>query len=589
MSFVDAIFEQLERSPDAPAISWSTPTGVQSWSRRELLEHAAAARRFLERFKLAAGDRVVVVAPNSPTWIALDLALLSEGVLSVPLYARQTPDEIAHVIRDATPRLVVAGAALMPALRDKVSARGDNVTPPPLLSLEEIFEPSPVAPAPSAEAAASIGAATSREASASRAAPNSRATPDFRATPDSRPRVDLDEKSPVTIRYTSGTSGEPKGVVLHRANLDHMLGCTCGRLDVLLRDVPSPWRIFHYLPFCFAGSWMLLLSALTRGAHLFLGLDATRIAADLALAKPHTSLNVPLLLERIRSGIDERIRARGGWIAPLFERACRAALAEGASPWADRLALAVAQRILFPPIRKKLGPDLRALICGSAPLARETQLFFEMLGLPVLQVYGLTETTAICTMDEPGKQRPGWVGPAIANVEVRLSSEGEILVRGPNLFAGYWNRPEATNIAFQDGWYRTGDRGEIDENGRWRILGRVKNVLVLSSGHNVAPEPLEEVLREKLPEARHVIVVGHGRPHLGALVSGTLSPPRVQDVLDHMNQSVPHFQRIRSYTMVPDPDALEKRCFTANGKLRRDSLPREFPEILETLYAESPS
>ncbi len=143
-----------------------------------------------------------------------------------------------------------------------------------------------------------------------------------------------------------------------------------------------------------------------------------------------------------------------------------------------------------------------------------------MLGIPVLQVYGLTETTAICTMDDPRHVEPGAVGPAISGIEMKLGEASEILVRGPNIFPGYWNRPEETAKVLAGGWFHTGDQGEQTAAGNWRIIGRLKNLLILSSGHNIAPEPLEEKLVHAIPGAQQVVVFGHGRSYLAALVTG---------------------------------------------------------------------
>ena len=174
---------------------------------------------------------------------------------------------------------------------------------------------------------------------------------------------------------------------------------------------------------------------------------------------------------------------------------------------------------MFPKIRKSIGPNVKALICGSAPLAEETQRFFMMLGIPVLQVYGLTETTAICTMDDPRHFEPGRVGPAIPGIEMKVSDEGEIVVRGPNVFAGYWRRPDETAKALAGGWFHTGDQGEVDATGNWRITGRLKNLIILNSGHNIAPEPIEQALQGQLPEAQQVVLVGNQRSFLTLLVT----------------------------------------------------------------------
>jgi long-chain acyl-CoA synthetase len=429
---------------------------------------------------------------------------------------------------------------------------------PPVISLREIFAPGEMA------------------ASKEPAAP----TPPFALQP----------QDPVTIRYTSGTSGEPKGAILTRANVDAILARTTGRLDLVMKGIAEEERIFHYLPFCFAGSWILLWTALSRGALLTIASDPARLSEDLASTRPHTFLNVPLALERIRSGIEGKLRARGGAAGAIFQRAFAATLkrADHCAGRLDLIWLSLARTILFPTIRRKFGEDLRALICGSAPLSRETQLFFEMLGIPVLQVYGLTETTAICTMDHPDRALAGRVGEAIEGIEMQLSPEGEILVRGENIFAGYWNRPQETAEAFTGGWLRTGDLGDVDASGRWRITGRVKNVFVLTSGHNVAPEPLEEEIKRALPRARQVIVVGHARPHVGALLSGDFSQGEAAQGIAALNQRLPHYQRIHSFALLPE-GKIEKGCITANGKLRRDAITERCRTEIDSLYAGAPA
>jgi long-chain acyl-CoA synthetase len=241
---------------------------------------------------------------------------------------------------------------------------------------------------------------------------------------------------------------------------------------------------------------------------------------------------------------------------------------------------------MFPAIKKKISPNLKALICGSAALSVETQLFFIMLGIPVLQVYGLTETTAICTMDMPGKVEPGRVGPAIEGIEMKLGPGDEILVKGPNLFRAYWNRPEATSDVLRDGWFHTGDQGEVDARGNWRITGRIKNLIVLSSGHNVAPEALEEVLAYKIPAARQVVVIGNGRSFLSAIVTGDVTGAEVERAIEEMNGDLPHYKRLRAFYIHAEPFTIENGLLTANGKLKRDLIAERCRERIEELYAE---
>jgi long-chain acyl-CoA synthetase len=308
---------------------------------------------------------------------------------------------------------------------------------------------------------------------------------------------------------------------------------------------------------------------------------------QLRQAAPHYFQNVPLLLERMRSGIEAKLGGAPPPVPALFVRA-RAGWErrqDGREGAADAFWLGLARRTLFRRVRRGISPNLRALICGSAPLAPSTQGFFEMLGIPVLQVYGLTETTAICTMDRPsGPRQLGRVGAAIPGIEMQLDTNGEILVRGPHLFSGYWRRPEATAAVLRDGWLHTGDRGDVDGSGNWRILGRVRNVLVLASGHNVAPDPLEERLRAAVPGAEHVLVVGHERAHLVALFTGDVDATRIEAALERIHPTLPHYERVRAFHIHPERFTLENGCLTANGKLKRDVVIARLAAEIEALY-----
>ena len=253
----------------------------------------------------------------------------------------------------------------------------------------------------------------------------------------------------------------------------------------------------------------------------------------------------------------------------------------------DSVWFAIANSVVFQTIKKKIGPNLRALICGSAPLNRDTQLFFGMLGIPVLQVYGLTETTAICTMDHPHQVVPGRVGPSIPGMEMKLGENDEILVKGPNIFAGYWNRADATEAVIRNGWFHTGDQGEVDQLGNWAIIGRVKNLIILSSGHNIAPEPIEEKLLSHLPGAQQVLLIGNGRGYLSAIVTGDVEDDTVDRAIESLNDEAPHYKQIRARYISTEAFTIENGLLTANGKLKRDLIAKRYSSEIESLYRAS--
>jgi long-chain acyl-CoA synthetase len=292
------------------------------------------------------------------------------------------------------------------------------------------------------------------------------------------------------------------------------------------------------------------------------------------------------LLERVRVGIEDQLAKKGGIALTIFTRGKAGwfRAQSGKSGLVDNMWIALAVAIVFPAIKKKLGPALKALICGSAPLAKETQLFFMMIGIPVLQVYGLTETTAICTMDHPNNVTPGRVGLSIPGIEMRLGENDEILVRGPNIFPGYWNRPADTARAIQGGWFYTGDQGEIDDGGNWAIIGRIKNLIIPASGHNVAPEPIEEVIVRNLPGAQQCVLIGNGKSFLTALVTGDVTDNQVADVLESVNSRLPHYKRVRAFHITTEPFTMENGLLTANGKLKRDAITSRYREQIDDLY-----
>jgi long-chain acyl-CoA synthetase len=545
MNFLEHIFSTLNKASDRVVLIEARSGDDREATGTQLLSRIAVAREFLRSVGLRASDRCALVAPNSIRWAALDLAIISEGLIAVPLYARQAAGELAAMLRDAGPGLICCGDA---SLRDAISAAWPEA--PRLVLLDEVFE---------------------------RAAP---------AAPSDSPLA-LAPDNTVAILYTSGTSGEAKGVMLTVANLDHMLSCTTARLDQLMGPRETPDRVFHYLPFCFAGSWILLLSCLSRASTLTLSMDLTKLAEEIGVAAPNYFLNVPTLLERIRTGVEDKISKRGGVIVKIFNNAKASwtrVTDKAPQPW-DFLWLGLAGLLIFPSIRKKLGRNLRALICGSAPLARETQLFFLMLGIRVLQVYGLTETTAICTMDDPQHIDPGRVGPAIPGIEMKVGDNSEIVVRGPNIFPGYWNRPAQTAEVLRDGWFHTGDQGEVDATGNWRVTGRIKNLIILNSGHNIAPEPIEEELLRGLQGAQQVVLVGNGRSFLAAIVTGTVVHAEVDLKLEALNAKLPHYRKIRAFHVEQKPLTIENGLLTANGKLKRDLISARFANEIEQMFA----
>jgi long-chain acyl-CoA synthetase len=547
MTFLETIFERLQRTPNSKVVSEIRDGAAQPVAASNLLSMVQQARQFLRARGLKKGDRCALLASNSVRWIALDLALMAEGVVVVPLYSRQATPELVQMMLDALPLRIFCMNAGVAAEIKKLWPGAPHISLIDTVFVDE------------------AGQAT--------------------------PPIHHEDSDLITIIYTSGTSGEPKGVMLNAGNVTFMLSATNARLDQLMGAQSEPEKVFHYLPFSFAASWIAMLSFISRNSVLSLSTDLSKLADELKIASPNYFLNVPTLLERVRRTIRETIQKRGTFAATVFSKAqiAYSRRSSGQQSLADSFWLAIANRFMFPTIRAGIGPSLKGLICGSAPLALETQQFFMMLGIPVLQVYGLTETTAICTMDDPQRVVPGYVGVAVPGTEMKISDNGEILVRGPHIFPGYWKRPAETAQALEGGWFHTGDQGEVDAAGNWRITGRVKNIIILNSGHKVPPEPLESALAKSLPEAEHVVLVGNQRSFLAALVAVTSgngsNDANIQAVIDRLNADQPHYKQVRAFQIVSEPFGIESGLLTSNGKLKRDAIAGRYAAEIEAMYA----
>ena len=553
-NFLESIFAQLQRSASRVVLREIHGEQFVSSTGRELLDQIRHVRAYLRNAGLRPGDRCALLAANSIRWVAFDLALMAEGLIVVPLYARQSPAELAAMIKDSAPKLLFASDPSLAELAMQTWTDGASRGPRRVLFDEILQQPG------SAQAVLD--------------------------TPNPLPGSDI-----VAIIYTSGTSGEPKGVCLTTANVTHMLSCTTERLDQLMGHTREPDRVFQWAPFNFAASWILLFSCLSRESVLTLSTDLTKLPDEIRLSAPHYFLNVPTLLDRVRRGVEDALSKRAAPIRSLYAKASEAwhRKASGKSRPADTLWLVLGRKLIFSKIKDRFGPHLRALICGSAPLAPETQQFFLMLGIPVLQAYGLTETTAICTLDDPRVPvEPGYVGQAIRGIEMKIADNEEIIVRGPHIFSGYWNRPEETARVLRDGWFHTGDQGEVNSRGNWRIIGRIKNLIILNSGHNIPPEPIEDKIAQHLPTVQHVVIVGNGRGYLCALIAGAVEPQAVQSALDAVNPGLPHYRHVRNFAIVREALTPENGLLTVNGKLRRDAINARFASEINSMYDRKP-
>ena len=517
-SIVALVHRSVERNPDGEAIRWKTPGGWSSWTYRQLWDQVAATSIGLRGLGMGAGDRVVILSRSRPEWLVADLACQALGAVTCPLYPGDPPARLASLTRAVGARwFLVEDARLLSRLR---SGMGDE----PLPGRVTLFD-----------AHDSGGLSGLADLSI---APSSAALTDWERTWRA-----LHPAQVSTIVHTIGTDGVPLGVVVSHGNLVHSFHAIVQAIPITSADI-----VLSVLP---------MSHMFERGAGILapIGVGATvafaerqieRWAADMAEVRPTLMATIPLFFERLEQRILADVARGPGYRRLLFQWATGLGRRHYANhvagktdgPWL-RLRRWVAARTVLAPVRGALGGRLRYLLSGGAALPESTGVFYESIGIPILEGYGLTETAPILTANRPESYRYGTVGQPVAGTEIRLDpTSGEIQGRGPQVMLGYLDRPADTaRVVDAEGWLHTGDVGKFDEAGRLQITGRLKNLLVLATGKNVAPAPIEDAVITS-PFIRQAVLLGDGRDATGVLV-------------------------------VPDPEALESRSEVA-GLLRQE-------------------
>jgi long-chain acyl-CoA synthetase len=399
--------------------------------------------------------------------------------------------------------------------------------------------------------------------------------------------------------YTSGTTGPPKGCMLTHRNL----------VTAAIRVVEGMHQtgdvVLLFLPLAHSYGRLAHQAASHRGATVALVADVARVPEALAAVRPTVLPAVPRVYEKVHANTLGEIERAGGlqrriglWALGVGARTSRARR-EG-SRVGGMLALQqrIADRLVFGKVRERLGGRLRVGVSGAAPLSTEVIEFFHALGVPVIEGYGLTETASSATVNEPGDFRIGTVGRPVEGAEVRLAEDGEILIRSDSVFAGYYKEPDATAEALTgDGWLRTGDVGEIDDEGFLRITDRKKDLIITAGGKNIAPQNLENALKASRFVSQ-ALVVGDRRPYVTALVtldeaelpSGGREPQEiVQALVDDVNRDRTRVEQIKRFAILPRDFSLEEGEVTPTLKLRRRIIHEHFADEIERLYASEPN
>jgi long-chain acyl-CoA synthetase len=416
-----------------------------------------------------------------------------------------------------------------------------------------------------------------------------------------------------TIIYTSGTTGEPKGVMLTHGNL--ATNMVASRALIALGEDE---RALSFLPLSHSFERMLSYVGLANGITLVFAESMDTVARDLVTVRPTLMTGVPRVFEKFQARILEKGQALPQPRRALFEWAMRVARARARVELARRrpspvlaLQMRLAERLVWAKVREGVGGRLRTLISGSAPLPPEVAAFFHGIGLPITEGYGLTETSPVLTGNPPGAAKLASVGVPIPGVELRIAEDGEILARGPNIMAGYYNKPADTAAVIENGWFHTGDIGRIDEDGYLFITDRKKDLIVTSGGKNVAPQPIEAILKRS-PLIAEAVLLGDRRKFIAALLVpdfaalerrlAELGRPAgarealveradvlalYQEIVDALNRDLEQYERIKRFRLLPREFSMQAGELTPTLKVRRRTVETTWREVIEQLYSAS--
>ncbi len=595
-------FDQAERLGGRPLLiaKQDGVWGERTWS--EAADAVSRAAAGLKSLGVGHGDRVAIVSENRPEWLIADFAIMLLGAITVPAYTTSTTADHLHTLRDSGARVIlVSSAALMrkvlPAalqlpdtravigLNEDAGGGAGSPDGPELLSWAGLLE----------RGGAGLAVEPALEA--------------------------LERDDVACLIYTSGTGGAPKGVMLTHGNI--LANCK-GALELVLDVGLGDETFLSFLPLAHAYEHTCgQMFALSLGARIAYAESVEKLAGNLGEVKPTIMTAVPRLYEVLEQRIRREAERPGGWRMKLFHKTLelgRRRYDRGGrlGPW-DGLQDKVLDRLVRARIRDRFGGRLKAFISGGAALAPETALFFQSLGIRILQGYGQTEAAPLISCNRPSRVRHDTVGPPVPGVEIRIggdgdaegsvdAADGEILARGPSVMKGYWGDADATGRTVIGGWLHTGDVGHLTPDGALVLTDRKKDLIVTSGGDNVAPQRVENLLALE-PVIGQVMVAGDGRPFLVALIVPDAQVARdwakrhgkpaglgeltedadfrkhVGEAVERVNRGLSGIERIRKFVLTAEPFGIENGQLTPTLKIRRHEIRKRYGDLLDQLYS----
>ena len=573
------IFSAIIERGQARVMMVREETGWVPISAQELCEDVRGMRRTLNEWGVSKGDRVAILSENRPEWAITDFACLQLGGVVVPIYSTLTAQQVAFILSHSGSKVVVVSSRQQ---LDKVLSIKDQTCVERVVVMDEVR--------------------------------SSEAVPMRRLMRDAPVELDrglearagaVTSEDLASIIYTSGTTGIPKGVKLTHGNLTSNMRHSLDGFAV------GPGQIsISFLPLSHVTARHADLTLLHRGVTLAYCPFIENLPQALQEVRPHILIAVPRVYEKLYSQVEQTAKglpqqAVYRW-ALLVGRANASEISAGRVPTAAVWKLA--NKIVYSKVRERLGGRVELFVSGGAPLGKELAEWFTAIGIRIHEGYGLTETSPVIALNSPRAHKLGTVGRVLPNLEVRIAEDSEILVRGPSVFAGYWNQPEETREAFVDGWFKTGDIGRLDQDGFLQITDRKKDLLKTSGGKFVAPQPIENSLKLNALIAGAVVLGDRRRypsviisPHFPLLEDWARSKhiscssretlvanPKVRalynEIVSQVNRNLGRHEMLKKVLLVPHEFTADDGTMTPTMKLRRRVIEERYSKQIAELY-----
>lgn len=546
-------------------------------------------------------DRIAIMAENCPEWVISDLGIMSAGGLDVPVYPTLTHEQLEYILKDCGAKGIIVSNNTH---YQKVARIFQNVP-----SLEFIIYIQPVTQDPACKLKTMsfddvIGLGRQHLST-------------YRSDIENR-IANTQPEDLCSIIYTSGTTGNPKGVMLmHKNFMSNAQECA-----KILIDPGMDILELSFLPLSHVFERVVYYAmVVVCGGTVAYAESFDTISQNMQEVRPTVLASVPRVYEKIHDRVMAQVLAGSGLKQKIFAWALKVgeahfhAAQKGSVPAALGLQYKLATKLVLGKIQARTGGNLKVLLSGGAPLMKELARFFASIGLPILEGYGLTESSPVICVGRKGKLKFGTVGPPIPGVEVKIAEDGEILARGPNIMQGYYNNDEATKeMVSPEGWLHTGDIGELDSDGHLRITDRKKEIIVMSNGKNVAPQPIESLLKTS-PFIEQLVLIGDNRKFISALIVPSFEnlEPKAKDMgLDISNREalcrhdkvktllrqeidrvssgqLARFEEVKQFALLPNEFTIENNEITPKLSLRRKVIAQRYAEHIEQMYASEAS